>query len=109
MNKSFSALALYATLLFAAPTVHAWDGAQSGKIANFQVTDGQNFGLRVALIGGPLLCAGGTTWAYLNETDSNYKVYVAYLMMAKTQGYNVTLFTTTVNGYCHIGHIDVAG
>jgi len=86
----------------------AWDGAPSGKITSIDVTAGTNYAFRVYLNGGGIaLCTNGTGFAYLNEADSNYKVYVASLLMAKAQGSTVTLFVTTEGGMCHIGYIGV--
>ena len=45
-------------------------------------------------------------WAYLNETDSNYKVYVAAILAARQAGSQLQIYTTTdTNGFCHIGHM----
>lgn len=51
------------------------------------------------------MCTGGSDWAYLNETDSNYKVYVAALLLAKAQNTSVTVFSNLEYGQCHIGYI----
>lgn len=107
MRRLLLLLASSVSLLFCAPAF-AWDGAIAGQILQFDVTGGNNYGVRVTLKGSPLICTGGQTWAYINESDSNYKVYVAMLMMAKTQGSQVTLYTNHVNGMCHIGYIVVA-
>jgi hypothetical protein len=85
----------------------AWDGAVAGKITVLDTTGGSNFGFRVALAGAPVMCAGGPTWAYLNDTDSNYKVYVAQLMVAKLASNPLVIYTTNVGGYCQIGYITV--
>jgi len=54
------------------------------------------------------MCSGGDKWAYLNETDSNYKVYVSVLLAAKAQRSKVKLYTTNVNvTRCNIGYIAV--
>lgn len=107
MRRLLLSLAASVSLLLSAPAL-AWDGAIAGQILQFDVTSGNNFGVRVTLKNSPLICTGGQTWAYINESDSNYKVYVAMLMMAKTQGSQVTLYTTQINGMCHIGYIVVA-
>jgi hypothetical protein len=105
MKKLLPVLALFSSMLLASSPVFAWDGAVTGKIANIDVAPGGNFGFRVVLAGTPLICTGGVTWGYLNDTDSNYKVFVAMMMMAKAQSLTVTLYTTAENGYCHIGYI----
>lgn len=92
----------------AALPAFAWDGTPSGKVSTIEVTAGSNYGFRVWLDAGQqALCNGGTAFAFLNETDSNYKVYVASLLMAKAQGSAVTVYLTNVNGFCHIGHLAV--
>jgi|EndMetStandDraft_4_1072995.scaffolds.fasta_scaffold272071_2 hypothetical protein len=88
--------------------VRAWDGNASGKVTSIDITGGSNYGFRVVLDGGTQICTGGTTWAFLNEADSNYKTYVAALLVAKVQGVNVRLFTTTEGGFCHIGYVSIA-
>jgi hypothetical protein len=54
------------------------------------------------------LCNGGQSWAYLNDSDGNYKVYVASLMQAKALGSRVTIYSTLKNGFCHIGYISIS-
>lgn len=101
-------IAAFATMCVTGFTpAFAWDGVNSGTIAGFDVTHGQNFGFRLYLNGVSTMCTGGQNWGYLNETDSNYKTYVGILMMAKAQGSSVTVFTNTVNGYCQIGYLVV--
>jgi len=98
-------------LLFASAAAlpaSAWDGTATGKISSVEVTAGPNYGFRVFLNGGQqALCTGGTSFAFLFETDSNYKVYVASLLLAKAQGSTVTVFSTNEGGFCHIGHVMV--
>ena len=88
-----------------------WDGNATGKILQFDVTSGNNYGFRISLKGRPKLCGNQHNWAYINERDSNYKVYVSALMAAYTAGKKVTVYTKRKdrleNGYCHIGHISV--
>ncbi|WP_157597894.1 MULTISPECIES: hypothetical protein [unclassified Rhizobacter] len=107
LHKFLGSIALLLAATLSSP-VGAWDGLASGKVTSIDVTGGSNYGFRVVLDGGTQMCAGGTTWAFLNETDSNYKTYVAALMVAKVQGTSVRLFTTTEGGFCHIGYISIA-
>lgn len=90
------------------PVALAWDGAVAGKIVGVEVASGQNFGFRVSLGGVSSMCAGGPSWAYLNEADSNYKTFVAVLLLAKVQDSNLTIYTTRVGSYCQIGYITVS-
>jgi hypothetical protein len=86
---------------------HAWDGTVTGKITNMDVTGGSNYGVRISLYGVANMCTGGPGWAYLNDADSNYKIYVAALMMAKAQNNNVVIYSNFDGSYCHIGYISV--
>lgn len=92
-------------------TAKAWDGTTAGKINTIDVTGGTNYGFRVSLEGGPALCGNAHTWAFLNETDSNYQTYVSVLLAAKAAKMTVRLYTTRVgsnaNGFCQIGYIQV--
>ncbi|WP_188053385.1 hypothetical protein [Iodobacter fluviatilis] len=54
------------------------------------------------------LCNGGQSCACLNDSDGNYKVYVASLMQAKALGSQVTIYSTLKNGFCHIGYISIS-
>ena len=86
-------------------SAQAWDGTYVGTVSQVDVTDSGNFGLRVYLSSGVTMCGTSNYWAYLNSTDSNYNTYVAAIVMAKATGAQLTLFTTQVNGYCHIGYL----
>jgi hypothetical protein len=108
--KKISAILLLAATVFTIGTAvpaNAWDGSASGKISRIDVTDASNYGMRVYLTGVSHMCTGGADWAYLNESDSNYKVYVAALMMAKAQGSTVIIDSNLQGSYCHIGYIAV--
>jgi len=94
-------------ILVSLSTAHAWDGSETGYISRIDITGGTNFGFRVWLEGNAALCTGGDAWAYLNDIDSNYKVYVSALLAAKVQRSQVRLFTTLENARCHIGYIVV--
>jgi|SRR6185369_14206433 hypothetical protein len=90
------------------PAWATWNGTASGTIQALEVTHSENFALRVYINGAGNMCYGGTNWAYLNESDSNYKSTFALLMLAKAQGLTVTLYLTTVGQYCRIGHVTVS-
>ena len=85
--------------------VNAWDGETGGQIQQIDVTEGPNYGFRVTLQGLPPLCSQGTYWAYINDTDSNYKVYVAVLLAAKASNSTVTLYTYNGGAGCRIGYM----
>lgn len=127
VSKLSLAVSIFAVGLVVPATSSAWDGTTIGTISTIQVTRGDNFGFRVSLAGSPSMCsvASGNSdsharEAYLAENDSNYKVYVAMLMMAKASGMKVTIYTTSETftytdaggvvrpfTMCHIGHIGV--
>ncbi len=92
----------------AASQGHAWDGVVSGTVHGFDVTAGTNFAFRVYLNGVTDYCGGSYNVAYINEVDSNYKTYVAAVMLAKTSGSVVTLYTNRdASGLCQIGYLSV--
>lgn len=84
----------------------AWGGITTGKISQVHVSNAGNLPFRVALEGYPLLCAGGLAEGYLDDTDANYKTYVATLLMAKATGASVTLFADMGSASrCRIGYV----
>ncbi|MEA3175059.1 MAG: hypothetical protein QOF42_2470 [Gammaproteobacteria bacterium] len=98
---------LLCTGLFALPSLSlAWDGYVTGVLTQIDVTDGANSGFRVYLPAA--MCANTYNWAYLNSTDSNYTAYAAALLMAKSQGLTVQIYSNRdANEYCHIGYISI--
>jgi len=97
-------------LVFFCPSVWAsWAGVTTGKINSISVAAGNNYGFRIAIAGAPKLCGNEHTWAYLNESHSNYNTYVSVLLAAKMADKEVVIYThqeqTSGNAYCSIGHI----
>ncbi|HEU5134467.1 MAG TPA: hypothetical protein VFU13_04925 [Steroidobacteraceae bacterium] len=93
-------------VLCASPVALAWDGYPSGVPGLIQVTHGDNYGFRVQFSPAVPMCGNDNHWAYLNSTDSNYSTYVAVIMMAKSQGQPVMVYSNRdTNGYCRIGHL----
>ncbi len=108
--RAKSRIAVAALFLFGIPGVSlAWDGFVTGVVSTIQVTDGGNQGVRVFLANVTSMCTNNNNgYAYLNATDSNYNVYVAALMYAKSMGSTVGVYTTLDSaGACHIGYISV--
>jgi len=109
MNKS----TILATLLILAASPcyvsAAWDGITSGQIHSINVTSGENYGFRVTLSGAPKLCGNTHSWAYLNESQSNYQTFVSVILAAKMSNKQVILYTNkeTTSGqeYCRIGYL----
>jgi len=89
----------------------SWDGILAGKINAIDVAPGENYGFRVSLTNRPKLCGNNHTWAYLNESDSNYQTFVSVLLAAKMADKQVVLYTNIENtsgqSYCHIGYISL--
>lgn len=103
-----------AAMILMLSTANAWDGTVQGVIQQIDFVGGAsgtpNFDVRVSLVGGLTICTGGTgNWGYVNTTDPNYSTIVAALMMAKTSGSKVTLFTLKDPGagYCHVGYVSI--
>jgi hypothetical protein len=85
----------------------SWDGAIYGTISRIDVAPGENYGIRIYLKDFPKLCGNDSNWAYLNESDSNYKTFVSVLLAAHMSQKNVTLYSNQKNGYCQIGYVVV--
>ena len=99
-NISIVLLSLYFGAAF------AWDGSVEGRIDVFEVTGGNSYDFRVWLSNGPPMCGNQTRFAYLNETDANYKTYVAVLLSAHRAQTLVRIHTTRdSSGNCKIGHV----
>lgn len=99
------ATALLTAAVISAPA-HAYDGQVNGVPGLIEVTNGSNYGFRVSL--GTVMCTNGSGFAYLNEADSNYKTYVALVLMAKAQSLAITVFSNRdSSGYCHIEDIQM--
>ena len=96
-------------LIFSHHVIAAWDGDVAGKVKQIQITDGNNYGFRITLEGTPKLCGNEHSWAYVNESDSNYSVYVSVLIAAKAAKQDIRIYTNrkdgSADGYCHIGHV----
>lgn len=78
-----------------------WDGIKAVKVTGFDVTGRNNFDLRVMTNADDLLNDTITphdriTWAYLNESDPNYKTYLSMLTLAFAMDYTVTLYVKEV-------------
>ncbi len=99
----------FISLCFSLNASAAWDGVVSGGIGTIDVTAGENYGFRLTLKGVPKLCGNSHNWAYLNESDSNYKTFVSVLLAARMSKSPVFVYTNkeklSGNDYCHIGYI----
>lgn len=111
-------LMLLSSIIFAVDVDPNWDGFIECKIMKLDVTEGNQYGIRVLTDQTDLLNDTNTThdpisWAFLNENDSNYKTYVALLSLAFTMDYKVKIYVKEVpygseTSYAaHIGYLSV--
>jgi hypothetical protein len=107
--RSFSAILVGTLPLFFMKPAMAWGGEITGKISRIDVVADNNYAFRVYLVNQLPLCSSASTWAYINDTDRNYKVFVATLTAAKMANQTVTIYSNrdSATGYCHIGYISV--
>lgn len=103
----FAFLAL-AALIIPQPAF-AWDGVKTGRVTQLDVTGGNNFGVRIIIEGVDEMCGpGSANFAYLNDTASNYQIYVSALLAARSTGARVTIYTTATmtpfGKFCEIGY-----
>jgi hypothetical protein len=84
----------------------SWDGAVQGRIAAIELSRGGNYDFRVFLEGSPAMCGNANQWAYINESDANYKAHVAVLVAAQQSAKSVLIYTfRDSSGYCKIGQM----
>ena len=102
---------LLSCVLLCSYAANAWHGDARGNIYRIDVNNGENYGFRVYIKGNKPLCGNEHTWAYLNESDSNYETYVSVLLAARFADKPVTSYSNkeTKSGkyYCHIGYISL--
>jgi hypothetical protein len=93
--------------LCAGPVALAWDGYPTGFPGTIEVAQGVgNRNFRVSYSPAVAMCGNGNTWAYLNDTDSNYSINVATILAAKAQGLRITVYSNVDGtGSCHIGYL----
>jgi hypothetical protein len=86
----------------------AFDGFVQGRIGTLEITSGDNFAFRVHMVPETAMCGNQYTYAYLNEADSNYKVYVAAIIAARQAGDQVQIYTALdSSAHCKIVHLAV--
>jgi hypothetical protein len=78
------------------------------QITNLYVAGAENFHYRVYGMPPVPACNNGTTWSYVNESDSGSKGYIAALLSAFTAGKYIRVLVTPANGFCHIAEIFVS-
>ena len=86
----------------------AWDGVVTGQIDVIQGGMAGNYPFRVVLKNGPVLCGNTNNWAFLLDTDGNYKTNAGILLSAKIAASTVILYTTRdASGYCRIDFFQI--
>jgi hypothetical protein len=94
-------LTLFFSATSAAQAATAWTG--SFVITQLYISGAENFHVRVSGFGYISACSNGPTWAYINQSQSGSKEYIAALMIAYASGKPVNLFwQPDANGYCQI-------
>ena len=105
-NRSLAHAAALALAACMHLTATAWGGVTTGKVSQVHVANAGNLPFRVYLEGNPVLCTGGMAEGYLDDTDANYKTYVATLLMAKATGASVILHADVgLYSRCRIGYV----
>jgi hypothetical protein len=81
-----------------------------GKIATIGVADATNYGVRVFLNPGQVMCGTGTPfWAFIPAGFNNYQAMLSLLTTSWIAGKNVVIYTTrTSSGYCEIGFVSAS-
>lgn len=110
-------IVVFFSLLLSSISANAWDGVTTGKIVRMEsvggASNGENFDLRVTLSQGTPPCPGNPAapvdWSYINTNNYNYAGVFATLMLAYSKGKNVTIYSNTVGGFCHIGWVIISG
>ncbi len=77
-----------------------------GKITMIEVSS-SGYDFRVYVANAPLVCTGGSNFAYTLPTESNFNAYVSVLLTAYTLGRTVTIYTSLVNSQCKITGVNV--
>ena len=78
-----------------------------GKIGTIQVLNSGNMPFRVSFANGQGICGSASgEWAYLNEADASYKLWVATLIAARVSESYVSLQASLDSqSYCRIGNV----
>lgn len=74
---------LFACIFLSTPSHAELYSSKTGLIKQIDVAAGNNRGFRVFLKDTPFECGSGQTYAYLNESASNYNTYVSVILAAK--------------------------
>ncbi len=107
MKSMFKRILAALVVAFAAVPAMAYDGTATGGISGISVdTVGTTYGVRVTIGGVSTMCAGSAySWAYLSESDPNFKSALSVLMVARSSGWGVTIYSNNVGGFCHIVYV----
>lgn len=80
--------------------------AKTGVIKQIDVAAGNNKGLRIYLKDVPFVCGSSESYAYLNETASNYQTYLSVLLAAKMSKTPIRIYPVAdSDGNCIINYL----
>jgi hypothetical protein len=96
-------------ILSLALAIGAMTGAQAQQIVGKITWNDVGADMFVVVVDGGVAahCPGGGGWAIVNATDPNYKAMVSALMMSRSSGSTVHLYTTWTAPHCRITYLSV--
>ena len=81
---------------------------KTGYISQLDVSTANNLAFRVYLKEVPFECGSGSSFAYINESDSNYQTFVSVLLAARMSKSKVRIYTREgANQNCLIHYVIV--
>lgn len=94
---------LCSVLVAFSSTGHATGWTGKFTITSLYISGADNLHLRVSGFSAVSACPTGPTWAYINQSASGAKTYIAALMAAYATGKPVDIYwDTDAQGYCRI-------
>ena len=87
----------------------AWAGFYTSTftITQYYVAAPGNYQYRIFGVPNSSSCPDSPGWAYLEDTDPGSKAYITAILSAFLAGKSIGLYVTPVNGFCHIGEVNV--
>jgi hypothetical protein len=78
-------------------------------INQLYISGAENYHLRVSGFPAISACSNGPTWAYVNQSQSGSKTYIAALMTAYAMGKTVNIvWQPDTSGYCQVLEVIVS-
>jgi hypothetical protein len=94
---------LITALLIMTTAAHAVGWTGPFVITQLYISGAENYHLRVTGFPAISACPNGPTWAYINQSSSGSKTYIAALMTAYAMGKQVNIYwQPDTSGYCQI-------